>query len=221
MGLHPGRPGEGSSRAGAIEQGRDRGWGPTPTCARRSPVASGPGTLSFRQCQEPLKLSSAACTLPRPAPSPLLLALMLPQTCPRSGSFLQQLPETTPPSLHPHPCTWPSATEPRGCWSCPLRSEAPCQGDPAAAWMPPSRGPGRLVCSQMRHVVRCEAKRGNQVLDWLPGEAELKGQAPRQTSRRGNRAALQVLVATWWPFRPAGSPRTCTCGARPGCCLSG
>lgn len=184
-------------------------------------MASGPGTLSSRQCQEPLKPSSAACTLPRPAPCPLLLALMLPQTCLRSGSFLQRLPETTPPSLRPHPCTRASATEPRGCWSRPLRSEAPCPGDPAAACMPPSRGPGRLVCSQTRRVVKCEGKRGNQVLHRLPGEAELKGQAPRQTSRRGNRAALQVLVATWWPFRPAASPRIFTCGARPGSCPSG
>lgn len=38
------------------------------TCARRSPMASGPGTLSSLQRQEPLKPSSAACTLPRPAP---------------------------------------------------------------------------------------------------------------------------------------------------------
>lgn len=176
------------ARGGVLQGWCDRiGEGPwlgaNPDLRPQEPSGLWPRTLSFRQCQEPLKLSSAACALPRPAPSPLLLAPMLPQTCPWSGSFLQQLPETTPPSLHPHPCTWPSATEPRGCWSCPLRSEAPCQGDPAPAWMPPSQGPGRLVCSQTRRVVRCEAKRGNQVLDRLPGEAELKGQAPRQTSR--------------------------------------
>lgn len=140
-------------------------------------MASGPGTLSSLQRQEPLKPSSAACTLPRPAPSLLLPALTLPQTCLPAVWILPPAAPRGHPSLPPHPCTQASATEPRGCWSRPLRSEAPCQGDPAAAWTPPSQGPGRLVWSQMRHVVKFEGKRRDQVLSRpgkLPEGAEPK-----------------------------------------------
>lgn len=141
------------------------------TCAGRKPHglwprhAQLPATPGAPQAQ----LSCVHPAPPRPAPSLLLPALTLPQTCLPTVWILPPAAPRGHPSLPPHPCTKASATEPRGCWSRPLCSEAPCQGDPAAAWTPPSQGPSRLVWSQTRRVVKVEGKRGDQVLS-RPGE---------------------------------------------------